>query len=139
MLQETLGVDCIPKEKLAKNVTISIGIPSVKADKLLNILSSIDVQPGTKTQINKIFNIMKWSNNATKMIAKNNWMQKAIVIFNPGRFDTRKNLYDNPNTDGNTVKHTTADEVKIVEAIRESEQNNMWISSLKANPDCDEP
>ena len=27
----------------------------------------------------------------------------------------------------------------IVEAMKSLEENNMWISSLKANPECDEP
>ena len=40
---------------------------------------------------------------------------------------------------GNNDKAATEDNFKIVEPIRLLEQNNMRISSLKADPNCDEP
>ena len=61
-------------------------------------------------------------------------MQESIVIFNPGRYNTLKKLYA-----GNNDKTATEDDVNIVEAIRMLEENDMWVSSLKANPNCDEP
>ena len=55
-------------------------------------------------------------------------------MFNPGRFNTMKNLYA-----GNKDNTATEDNLNIVEAIRMLEENDMWVSSLKANPNCDEP
>ena len=55
-------------------------------------------------------------------------------MFSPGRFDTLQSLYQDPNTDGNNNIGATEDDKKIVKAMREMEKNDMWISSLKANP-----
>ena len=71
-LQETLGVDCIPKEKLANKLNVDIPTPSMKADTLLNLLDRINVQLETKSQINKISNIMKWPENAVQFIVEKN-------------------------------------------------------------------
>ena len=123
-LQDILGLDCIPKKKIA---------PSVKADSLRKFLYEINVALETESQINNISNIMKWPDNAVEFITKHK-MQEAIIIFNPGRIDSIKKLYI-----GNDDPTASEYDVRIVEEIKMLEKNNMWISSLKANPDGDYP
>jgi len=81
---------------------------------------------------------MNWSKKAKSILSKDNSTNKAIVMFSPGHIDVLKNLYQNPNIDGNNVLVGNEDDRKIIEAIKEMEENNMWISSLQANPDCEE-
>ena len=123
-LQDILGLHCIPKKIIA---------PSVKAGSLRKFLNKINVELETESQINNISNIMKWPDNAVEFITKNK-MQEAVIIFNPGRFDSIRNFYFGK--DDNTASEY---DMRIVEEIKMLEQNNMWISSLKANPDGDYP
>ena len=81
---------------------------------------------------------MNWSKKAKSILSKDNSTNKAIVMFSPGHIDVLKNLYQNPNIDGKKVLLGNEDDRKIIEAIKEMEENNMWISSLQANLNCEE-
>ena len=128
-LGDALGINRISRKKPSSYLPIDE--PSVNADKLIDILNDINIPPEEKSSIDKVIYAMNWSKKAKSILSKDNSTNKAIVMFSPGHIDVLKNLYQHANIDDNNVLLGVEDNRKIIEAIKEMEESNMWIPHSK--------
>lgn len=117
---------------LEENLGVSIVLraPAIDVSNFLSVLSIIGIEPGENYPTEDLMSVMNWTGpKAKSSIETENLKQKAI-LFKTQLLYLIRELYDKTNE----KDHDYPGDRKIIQAIKTLEEENMWVPSLKANP-----